>query len=103
MDTPYPGSNLFSLASGGAIYIRDPHGQVSEEQLNGGEFAPLEERDWAVISPYLEENERLFGIPLARLLEVDQASLPPERVYRKVRPTAIAALQPEEAWTKMNV
>jgi glutamate synthase domain-containing protein 3 len=22
---PYPGSNLFSLASGGAIYIRDPH------------------------------------------------------------------------------
>ena len=23
--TPYPGSNLFSLASGGAIYVRDPH------------------------------------------------------------------------------
>ena len=24
---PYPGGNLFSLASGGAIYIRDPHQQ----------------------------------------------------------------------------
>ena len=22
---PYPGSNLLSLASGGAIYVRDPH------------------------------------------------------------------------------
>jgi glutamate synthase domain-containing protein 1/glutamate synthase domain-containing protein 3 len=71
LDTPYPGGNLFSLASGGAIYIRDPHGKVSEEQLNGGEFARLEERDWAVIRPFLEENERLFGIPVARLLEVD--------------------------------
>jgi hypothetical protein len=37
---PYPGSNLFSLASGGAIYIRDPYGQVVDEQLNGGELAP---------------------------------------------------------------
>jgi hypothetical protein len=68
---------LFSLASGGAIYIRDPHGKVSEEQLNGGEFARLEERDWAVISPLLEENERLFAIPMARLLEVDGKPLPP--------------------------
>ena len=25
MATPYPGSNLFSLASGGALYIRDPN------------------------------------------------------------------------------
>ncbi len=25
MDEPYPGSNIFSLASGGAIYVRDPH------------------------------------------------------------------------------
>jgi glutamate synthase domain-containing protein 3 len=38
-DTPYPGSNLFSLASGGAIYIRDPHCKLVEEQLNGGEFS----------------------------------------------------------------
>ena len=103
LDTPYPGGNLFSLASGGAIYIRDPQSQVSDEQLNGGEFAPLEQRDWAVINPYLEENERLFGIPLARLLEVDGKVLPPERVYRKIRPRAIAALQAEEAWAKMHV
>ena len=36
--TPYPGGNLFSLASGGAIFIRDPYQQVVEEQLNGGEL-----------------------------------------------------------------
>ena len=103
LDTPYPGGNLFSLASGGAIYIRDPHGKVSEEQLNGGEFSPLEERDWAVIHPFLEENEQLFGIPVARLLEVDGKLLPPAKVYRKIHPRAIGALQPEEAWVKMHV
>jgi glutamate synthase domain-containing protein 3 len=103
LDTPYPGGNLFSLASGGAIYIRDPHGKVSEEQLNGGEFAPLEERDWAVISPYLEENEQLFGIPLSRLLEVGGELLPPARMYRKIRPRAIPALQAEEAWVRMRM
>jgi glutamate synthase domain-containing protein 1/glutamate synthase domain-containing protein 3 len=102
LDTPYPGGNLFSLASGGAIYIRDPHGKVSEEQLNGGEFARLEERDWAVIRPFLEENERLFGIPMARLLEVDGSALLPAQVYRKIQPRAIAALQAEEAWVKMH-
>jgi len=102
LDTPYPGGNLFSLASGGAIYIRDPRGRVSEEQLNGGEFSPLEERDWAVIRPFLEENERLFGIPVARLLEVDGKPSPPGRVYRKIQPRAIGALQAEEAWVKMD-
>ena len=102
MDSPYPGGNLFSLASGGAIYIRDPHGKVSEEQLNGGEFARLEERDWAVIRPFLEENERLFGIPVARLLEVDGSPVPPAQVYRKIQPRAMAALQAEEAWVKMH-
>jgi glutamate synthase domain-containing protein 1/glutamate synthase domain-containing protein 3 len=100
LDTPYPGGNLFSLSSGGAIYIRDPHGRVSEEQLNGGELADLEESDWATIKPYLEENERLFAIPLARLLKVNGRLLPPERVYRKIRPRAISALQPEEAWVR---
>lgn len=102
LETPYPGGNLFSLASGGAIYIRDPHGQVSEAQLNGGEFADLEERDWALIKPYLEENERLFGIPLTRLLEVEGKTLLPQQVYRKIRPRALHALQAEEAWVKMQ-
>ena len=102
LDTPYPGGNLFSLASGGAIYIRDPHGKVSDEQLNGGEFAPLEERDWAAIRPYLEENERLFGICVDKLLAVEGKVLPASQVYRKIRPKATAVLQAEEAWVRMN-
>ena len=100
LEIPYPGGNLFSLASGGAIYIRDPHGKVFEEQLNGGEFSEFEDRDWALIKPYLEENERLFGIPVARLLQVDGELLPAERVYRKISPHAVRALQAEEAWIK---
>jgi glutamate synthase domain-containing protein 1/glutamate synthase domain-containing protein 3 len=103
LEIPCPGGNLFSLAAGGAIYVRDPRAKVSEEQLNGGEFAKLEEHDWALIRPMLEENERLFGIPLTRLLEVDGTALPPAKVYRKIRPGAIAALHSEEAWVKMHV
>jgi glutamate synthase domain-containing protein 1/glutamate synthase domain-containing protein 3 len=102
LEMPYPGGNLFSLAAGGAIYIRDPHAKVSEEQLNGGEFAQVEERDWALLSPMLQENERLFGIPMARLLEVDGTASPPAKVYRKIRPRALAALHSEEAWVKMH-
>jgi hypothetical protein len=103
LDTPYPGGNLFSLASGGAIYIRDPHGKVSEDQLNGGEFASLKERDWGVIKPYLAENERLFGIPVETLLEVEGRIQPADRIYRKIRPKAIGTLQAEEAWVKMHL
>ncbi|HYA24851.1 MAG TPA: hypothetical protein VEF05_11865, partial [Terriglobales bacterium] len=102
LDTPYPGGNLFSLSSGGAIYLRDPHSRVSEDQLNGGEFAPTRATDWALIRPFLEENERLFGIPLQQLLQVDGRTLSGEQVYRKVRPRAIQALQAEEAWVKMH-
>jgi glutamate synthase domain-containing protein 3 len=89
---PYPGSNLFSLASGGAIYIRDPHNNVVPQQLNGGEFAALTQQDWDLIRPYLEENERLFGIRVDELLTVDGQRRMPERVYRKVRPTQLRAL-----------
>ncbi len=85
--TPYPGSNLFSLASGGAIYIRDPFKTIDEEQLNGGEIVPLDEKDWDLILPYLEENERLFGISIEQdLLRVNGGSGNPLEVYRKVRP-----------------
>jgi glutamate synthase domain-containing protein 1/glutamate synthase domain-containing protein 3 len=100
LKAPYPGGNLFSLASGGAIYVRDPHSLVEDGQLNGGEFVPFTGADWDLIRPHLEENERLFGIRLADLLQVDGQSLPPESVYRKIQPRAMRALQAEEAWVK---
>jgi glutamate synthase domain-containing protein 1/glutamate synthase domain-containing protein 3 len=100
LETPYPGGNLFSLASGGAIYVRDPRGRVGDDQLNGGAFVPFEAADWALIRPHLEENERLFGIAVSRLLEVDGAPRPPERVYRKIAPSGHEALAPEEAWVR---
>jgi glutamate synthase domain-containing protein 1/glutamate synthase domain-containing protein 3 len=89
---PYPGSNLFSLASGGAIYIRDPHKKVVEQQLNGGVFGPVTDADWRVMRPYLEENERLFGIAIDDLLTVDGKRLPPADVYRKVSAVSLAVL-----------
>ncbi|MEQ8182125.1 MAG: glutamate synthase, partial [Smithellaceae bacterium] len=69
-DSPYPGSNIFSLASGGAIYIRDPYRKLVDEQLNGGEFVEITDADWNLIVPYLEENERLFDITIEELLTV---------------------------------
>lgn len=99
-ETPYPGSNLFSLASGGAIYIRDPNGKVSQSQLNAGEFVELTGADWELILPYLEENAKLFEIPVSRLLEHNGETLPFQRIYRKIRPVHNRALQEEEAWVK---
>jgi glutamate synthase domain-containing protein 1 len=98
--TPYPGSNLFSLASGGAIYIRDPYNQLVDEQLNGGELAPLSDADWNLILPYLQENERLFDISIDKdLLTVDGEVKPPAEVYRKVRPVKLAILtKVEDSW-----
>ena len=90
--TPYPGGNLFSLASGGAIYVRDPHRLVTEDQLNGGEFAPFTKADWALIRPYLKENERLFGIRVETLLTVVGQLKHPEEMYRKVAAVRLEAL-----------
>jgi glutamate synthase domain-containing protein 1/glutamate synthase domain-containing protein 3 len=90
--TPYPGSNLFSLASGGAIYIRDPHRQVIERQLNGGVISDLSDKDWQLIHPYLIENERLFGIRLQDLLTVDGQVQTPQNVYRKVSAVKLSVL-----------
>jgi len=86
LDSPYPGSNIFSLASGGAIYVRDPYKRLVEEQLNGGEFVKISESDWKLILPYLEENEKLFGIDIKRLLTVEGKEMQPGEVYRKIRP-----------------
>jgi hypothetical protein len=95
-DSPYPGSNIFSLASGGAIYVRDPHKKLVDEQLNGGEFAEITDADWNLIEPYLEENEKLFGITIERLLTVDGNKKSPQAVYRKIRPLKAAAVKKDD-------
>jgi glutamate synthase domain-containing protein 1/glutamate synthase domain-containing protein 3 len=93
LDICYPGSNLFSLASGGAIYARDPKRTLVEDQLNGGEFSDITEADWELILPYLEENERLFGISVEDdLLTVDGVRRAPSEVYRKVSAVRLAVL-----------
>ena len=85
--------NLFSLASGGALFIRDPHRSVSRDQLNGGRLVDSTPKDWELILPYLEENEKLFGISNERdLLTVDGKILDPSQVYRKVEPTSLQEL-----------
>ncbi|MBF8256494.1 MAG: putative glutamate synthase, alpha subunit, C-terminal region, partial [Anaerolineales bacterium] len=96
LELPYPGGNLLSLASGGAIYIRDPHRTLVEEQLNGGVYRTLSSVDWRLIRPYLEENERLFGIRIDRdLLTVDGILKSPQAVYRKVMPRGDAEADEE--------
>jgi glutamate synthase domain-containing protein 3 len=102
MDSPYPGGNLFSLASGGAIYVRDPNSVVTEDQLNGGEFAEFTPKDWDLIEPYLRENTRLFGIPIGRLLSFKGEAQPPIHVYRKIKPRAVRALMAEESWVTLG-
>jgi hypothetical protein len=91
--TPYPGSNLFSLASGGAIFVRDPQKMIVPEQLNGAEILSFTERDWELILPYLKENERLFGISIdEHLLMVDGKKMKPEQVYRTIAPVKVSVL-----------
>ncbi|PIU49571.1 MAG: glutamate synthase [Desulfobacterales bacterium CG07_land_8_20_14_0_80_52_14] len=92
-DTPYPGSNLFSLASGGAIYVRDPFKKVVPDQLNGGELVGLSPEDWRLILPFLKENERLFGISVENdLLKVNGEARPYHEVYRKVQAVPLDVL-----------
>jgi glutamate synthase domain-containing protein 3 len=103
-ESPYPGSNIFSLASGGAIYVRDPHRRLVNEQLNGGQFARVTNNDWQLIRPYLQENQKLFDISVDRLLTVDGKKREPKDVYRKIRPrkAATAGMDDglgEDEWT----
>ncbi len=91
-ETPYPGSNLFSLASGGAIFVRDPAGVLVDEQLNGGQFIPFGDAEWALIRPYLEENERLFGITVDELLTVAGRRRSPAEVYRMIGAVKLSVL-----------
>jgi glutamate synthase domain-containing protein 3 len=101
---PYPGGNLFSLASGGAIYVRDPRGLVGTDQLNGGHFGTMTEKDWKLILPYLQENEKLFGVRIEDfLLQVDGVKKRPEEVYRKIEaapPTTLAKMKQQSETTE---
>ena len=93
LETPYPGSNLFSLASGGAIFVRDPHQTIVPEQLNGGQISPFTETDWNLILPYLKENERLFGVSIEDdLLMVDGKKRSPGEVYRTIGAVKLSVL-----------
>jgi glutamate synthase domain-containing protein 3 len=89
---PYPGVNLFSLASGGAIYIRDPYSKVESDQLNGGEIVDITPKDWKLIEPYLQENEKLFGISIDELLTKDGERREPTEIYRKVQTKSVGVL-----------
>jgi len=92
LDFPYPGGNLFSLASGGAIYVRDPHGLIGSDQLNGGQLTSLKESDWELLLPYLRENEKLFGVRVSDLLKNGKDVAEPSTVYRKVEAVPLKAL-----------
>jgi hypothetical protein len=89
LSQPYPGSNIFSLASGGAIFVRDPNRTLVDQQLNGGQFAKITDADWDLMLPYLEENQKLFGITIEQLLTVDNERCEPAEVYRKVVPGSV--------------
>ncbi len=87
LETKYPGTNLFSLASGGCCYLNDPYFTVSEAQLNGARFDPFLQEDWNVIEPYLRRNQELFRIHTRYdLLMVDGVLRWPKEVFRKVVP-----------------
>ena len=92
LESPYPGGNLFSLASGGAIYFRDPRRAIADDQLNGGRLVELAPADWELIRPTLEENEKLFGITVASLLTFEGRALEPAQAYVKIVPTKLRAL-----------
>ena len=89
---PYPGGNLFSLASGGAIYVRDPSNKVTVDQLNGGRISKLSDKDWELLMPYLRENENLFGISVEKDLLMKAGNVVrPEDIYKKIEVVPIAA------------
>ncbi|MFH1435695.1 MAG: hypothetical protein ABIJ56_08275 [Pseudomonadota bacterium] len=64
-----------------------------DEQLNGGEFADLSQADRDLTLPYLEENERLFGISVEKdLLTVGGEKKDFRQVYCKAQAVRLAVL-----------
>jgi hypothetical protein len=50
-------------------------------------------KDWELILPFLEENEKLFGISVKKdLLTVQERQLDPRQVYRKIEPITLQEL-----------
>lgn len=96
LETPFAGGNLFSLASGGAVYARDPNSLLGTDQLHGGTFTTFSDKDAKVIMPLLQENARLFGFRLDRNLTTGTNPNPQswniQGIFRKMVP-AISALQ----------
>ncbi|MFW9856714.1 MAG: hypothetical protein ACFFFG_16805 [Candidatus Thorarchaeota archaeon] len=92
LDTPYPGSNLFSLASGGAIYVRDPKDKVETNQLNGGQLSTIQEADLNLLLPFLEENEKLFQIPVSLTTVKEDPLKVLMKDYKKVEPIRLSVL-----------
>lgn len=66
----------------------------------GGGIAAVGLSAWSLIVPYLEENERLFGVSKERLLQYEAETLKPNQIYRKIVPAKTKILQEEEAWVK---
>src|SRR2546427_10457316 len=56
---PYPGGNLFSLASGGALFIPGPHRNVSRDSLNGGRLVDSNPKNLELVFANLAGNEAM--------------------------------------------
>ncbi|MHA2611905.1 MAG: GltB/FmdC/FwdC-like GXGXG domain-containing protein [bacterium JZ-2024 1] len=89
---PYPGGNLLSLASGGAVFIRDPEKKVNETQLNGGKIEQITEKDWEYMLPLLKKNEALMRVRIKDLLKHHGEERKPQEIYRKVSPAGSEVL-----------
>ncbi len=56
----------------------------------------MQKKDWELILPLLEENEKLFGISIQNdLLSVHGRKKQFKDVYRKVQPVQVAVLEKE--------
>ncbi len=93
MRTPFPGSNLFSLASGGAIYLNDPWRTIDEQQLNGGKIDSIDSADKELLRRYLQVNKELFGLNIVLDDENDADSRSIIAKFVKVRPLEIGVLK----------
>lgn len=102
LNEPYPGGNIFSLASGGAIFVRDPGKTLVKRQLNGGIIEQINKKDWELILPYLEENERLFHVSIKELLTVNGEKRNPLQIYRKVIPQITGKIAGNKAATAID-